>query len=105
MEEEELFTPVLIQSVYETWYPAVCMTDTLREGITPRGFENISLRTFGSKRDELTGEWRRLRNEELYDLYCPPNFIRVIKSRKMRWAGHVACGKTRDRPPGSPRLK
>jgi hypothetical protein len=47
-------------------------------------------RIFGPKRDEATGEWRRLRNEELKDLYSSPNIIRVIKSRIMRWAGHVA---------------
>jgi hypothetical protein len=45
---------------------------------------------FGPKRNEITGERRRLRNEELNDLYLSPNFIRVIKSRRMRWAGHVA---------------
>ena len=48
-------------------------------------------RIFGSKRDEITGEWRKLLNEELYDLYCSRNIIRVIKSRRMRWTGHVAC--------------
>jgi hypothetical protein len=47
-------------------------------------------RIFGPKRDEATGEWRRLRNEELNDLYSSPNIIRVIKSRRMRWAGYVA---------------
>jgi len=49
------------------------------------------LRTkFGPRRDEVKGEWRRLHNEELNDLYCSPNIVRVIKSRRMRWAGHVA---------------
>jgi len=42
------------------------------------------------KRNEVTGEWRELHNEELNDLYCSPNIIKVIKSRRMRWAGHVA---------------
>ena len=45
---------------------------------------------FGPKRDEITGEWRKLHNEELNDLYCSPNIFRVIKWRRMRWAGHVA---------------
>ena len=47
-------------------------------------------RIFGPKRDGVTGEWRKLHNEELNDLYCSPNIVRVIKSRRMRWAGHVA---------------
>ena len=47
-------------------------------------------RIFGPKRDEVTGEWRKLHNEELNDLYCSTNIVRVIKSRRMRWAGHVA---------------
>ena len=45
---------------------------------------------FGPRRDEVTGEWRRLHNEELNDLYSSSNIVRVIKSRRMRWAGHVA---------------
>jgi len=54
-------------------------------------FENRALRRiFGSKRDEITEEWRKLHNEELNDLYCSANIIRVVKSRRMRWAGHVA---------------
>ena len=47
-------------------------------------------RIFGPKRDGVTGEWRKLHNEEQNDLYCSPNIDRVIKSRRMRWAGHVA---------------
>jgi hypothetical protein len=46
---------------------------------------------FGTKRDEVTREWRKLHNKELNDLYCSPNIVRVIKSRRMKWAGHVAC--------------
>ena len=46
-------------------------------------------RIFGPKRDEVTGEWRRLHNEELYVLYSSPDIIRVIKSRRLRWTGHV----------------
>jgi hypothetical protein len=54
-------------------------------------FENRVLRRiFGPKRDEVTGEWRKLHNEELFDLYTSPSIIRIIKSRRMRWAGHVA---------------
>ena len=53
-------------------------------------FENRVLRrVFGPKRDEVTGEWRKLHNKELSDLYCSPNILQVIKSRRMRWAGHV----------------
>jgi hypothetical protein len=54
-------------------------------------FENRVLRRiFGPKRDKLTGEWRRLHSEELNDLYSSPNVVRMVKSRRMRWAGHVA---------------
>jgi hypothetical protein len=54
-------------------------------------FENRVLRRiFGAKRDELTGEWRKPHNQELPDQYCSPTSVRVIKSRRMRWAGHVA---------------
>jgi hypothetical protein len=54
-------------------------------------FENrASRRIFGPKRDKLTGGWRKLHNMELNDLYCSPNIFRVIKSRRMRWAEHVA---------------
>ena len=54
-------------------------------------FYTVLRRTFGPRRDEVTGEWRRLHNEELNDLYCSPNIVWVIKWRRMRWAGHVAC--------------
>jgi hypothetical protein len=54
-------------------------------------FENRVLRRiFGQKRDEVTGDWRKLHNEELHNLCSSPNIIRMIKSRRMRWAGHVA---------------
>ena len=70
----------------ETW------SLTLREEHRLRVFENRVLRRiFGSKRDGVTGEWRKLHNEELNDLYSSPNIVRVIKSRRMRWAEHVAC--------------
>jgi hypothetical protein len=65
---------------------------TLREEQRLRVFENRVLRRiFGPQRYEAIGEWRRLRNEELYDLYYSANIIRVIESRRMGWAGHVAC--------------
>jgi len=63
----------------------------LREERKLRVFENMVLRRIiGSRRDEVTGEWRRLHNKELNDLYSSPNVVRVIKSRRMSWAGHVA---------------
>ena len=69
----------------ETW------SLTLREERKLRVFENMMLRrTFGPRRDEVTGEWKRLHNEELNNLYCSTNIVRVIKSRRMRWAGHLA---------------
>jgi len=64
---------------------------TLQEERKLRVYENRVLRRiFGPRRDEVTGEWRRLHNAELNDLYSSPNIVRVIKSRRMRWAGHVA---------------
>ena len=68
----------------ETW------SLTLREERRLRVFENRVLRrVFGPKRDEVTGEWRKLHNEELSGGYSLPNIVRVVKSRRMRWAGHV----------------
>jgi len=62
-----------------------------------RVFENRVLRIFGPKRDEVRGKWRKLHNEEPNDLYSSSNIVRVINSRRMRWAGHVACmGERRD---------
>jgi len=62
----------------------------LREECRLRGFENRVLRRIiGPKRDEVKGEWRKLHNEELNDLYSSPNFIGVIKSRKMKWSGRI----------------
>jgi PAS domain-containing protein len=69
---------------YETW------SLTLREERKLRVFENRALRKiFGPQRDEVTGEWRKLHEEELHDLYSSSSIVRVIKSRTMRWAGHV----------------
>jgi hypothetical protein len=63
----------------------------LREKRRLRVFENRVLRRiFGHVRDGVTGDWRKLHNEELHDLYTSTNIVRVIKSRRMRWAGHVA---------------
>jgi hypothetical protein len=65
---------------------------TLREERWLRVFENRVLRrVFGPKRYEVTGEWKKQYNDDLNDLYVSPNIVRVTKSRRMRWVGHVAC--------------
>jgi hypothetical protein len=80
-------TVMLLVVLYgcETW------SLTLREEHRLRVFENRVLRNiFGPKRDEVAGGWGKLDNEEVRDLYSLPCIIRMIKSRRMRWAGHVA---------------
>ena len=72
-------------------YGREALSLTLREERKLRVFENMVLRRIlGPRRDEVTGVWRRLHNEELNDLHSSPNIVRVIKSRRMRWTGHVA---------------
>ena len=79
-----ILLPVVLYGC-ETW------SLTLREERRLRVFENRVLRkVFGPKRDEVTGKWRKLHNEELSDLYFLPNIVRVVKSRRLRWVGHVA---------------
>jgi hypothetical protein len=77
--------PVVLYG-YETW------SLTLREEHSLGVFENRVLRRiFGPKRDEVTGGWRKLHNEELHSLYSTPSIIRVINARRMKWAGQVVC--------------
>jgi hypothetical protein len=79
-----IILPVVLYGC-ETW------SLTLREEHRLRVFENRVLRRiFGPKRDEVTGGWRKLHIEELHGLYSSPSIVRVIKARRMRWAGHVA---------------
>jgi hypothetical protein len=107
-------TIILLVVLYgcETW------SVTVREELRLRVFENRVLgRIFGPKRDEVMGEWRRLQSGELHNLYSSPDTIRQIKSRRMRWAGHVArMGEQRNvsgvwwerqekRSPGRPRRR
>ena len=79
-----IILPVVLYGC-ETW------SLTLSEERGLRVFGNRVLRRiFGPKKDDVTGEWRKLHNDEFKDLYCSPNIVRGIKSRRMRWAGHVA---------------
>jgi hypothetical protein len=79
-----IILPVVLYGC-ETW------SLILREERRLRVFENRMLRRiFGPKRDEVKGEWRKLHNKEVHDLYSSPSIIRIMKSRRMRWAGHVA---------------
>ena len=88
IKDQDIYRTIILPVVLygcETWLL------TLREECRLRVFENrVSRKVFGPKRDKVTGEWRKLRNEELNDLYSLPNIVRVVKSRRMRWAGHVA---------------
>ena len=96
VELEQVILPVLrfrpatviLPVVYgcETW------SLTLRQEHKLRVFENMALRRiFGPKRVEVLGEWRKVHDDEFNDLYYSPNIVRVIQSRRMRWAGLVAC--------------
>jgi hypothetical protein len=81
---QTIILPVVLYGC-ETW------SLTLGEKHSLRVFENRVLRRiFGPKRDEVRGEWRKLHNKELHDLYSSPSINRIIKSLRMRWAGHVA---------------
>ena len=83
----KIYRPIVLPVVLygcETWLL------TLWEERKLRVCKNMVLRIFGPRSGEVTGEWRRLYDEELNDLYSTPNMVRVIKSRRMRWAGHVA---------------
>jgi hypothetical protein len=81
---KNIVLPVVLYGC-ETW------SLTLREEHRLRVFENrVFKRIFGPKRDEVTGDWRKLHNEKLHGLYSTPSIVRVIKGRRIRWAGHVA---------------
>ena len=82
-----IMLPVVLYGC-ETW-------SLTREECRHRVFDNKVLRIFGPNRDKVTREWRKLDNEELNDLYSSLNIVRVIKTRRVRWVGHVACMRER----------
>jgi hypothetical protein len=75
---------------YRDYFTFLCIHYALREERKLRVYDKVLRRIFAAKRDEVTGRWRKLHNEELHDLYSSLSIIRIIKSRRMRWAGHVA---------------
>jgi len=82
---------VLVELLHVILYGCETWSLTMRAERRLWVFENgVLRRIFGSRRDEVTGEWRKLHHEELNDLYCSPKFVRVIKSRRMKWVEHVA---------------
>jgi hypothetical protein len=84
-----IILPVVLYGC-ETWLL------TLREEFRLRAFEKrVFRRIFAPKRDEVTGVWRKLHSEKLNDLYSSPSIVQVIKSRRMRWTGHVVCMRER----------
>ncbi|KAJ4433819.1 hypothetical protein ANN_16131 [Periplaneta americana] len=92
---ESLLLKTLKEFIKQLYYRLFCMVvkldHTLREEQRLRVFENKMIRKiFGAKRDEVTGEWKKLHNAELYVLFSSPDIMRNIKSRRLRWAGHVA---------------
>jgi hypothetical protein len=89
--ESSHYYSVTQSTVYSLFFDCETWSVTFREEHRVSVFENTVLRNIvGPKRDEVTGEYRRLRNEELNNLHSSPNIVRVTKSRKIRWARHVA---------------
>jgi hypothetical protein len=85
----KIYNTIILPIVSYGWET---LSVTLREEHRLRVFENRVVRgIFGPKRDEVTGEWRKLHNMELHNLYSSPDIIRQIKSKQMGWAGHVTC--------------
>ena len=83
---------IFIKQLYYQSYGCETWSLTLREEHKLRVFENkVLINIFGAKRDEITGEWRKLHNVELHAMYPSPNIIRNLKSRRLRRVGHVAC--------------